>query len=95
MTNGWIKLHRKILDNPIFTSDKGFRIWIWCLLKASHNGNECFIGRKRRVQLGKGQFIFGRKSASEELKLSGSTVWWWITQLELDSYIDIMKGSNP
>ena len=93
MNNGWIKLHRKILVNPIFSSEKGFKIWIWCLLKATHNGNEFYLGRKK-IELKQGQFVFGRDIASKELKMSGSTVWWWVSQLEVDRYINIKKTSK-
>jgi len=34
---GWIKLYRKILENPIATKDTDyFAVWIYLLLKATH-----------------------------------------------------------
>src|SRR3990167_2049346 len=87
---GYIKLYRKLLDNQIFASEKGLKIWMWCLLKASHKNIEIYLGRKKE-QLKAGQFIFGRRAASEELKMSGSTIWWWMNQLRIDTFIDIEK----
>ncbi|MBU1177148.1 MAG: hypothetical protein ABIG88_01320 [Patescibacteria group bacterium] len=89
---GWIKLYRKLLHDPIFTSDKGLKIWIWCLLRANHKNTEIFLGRQRII-LKQGQFVFGRYTASEELKISPSTTWFWIKKLKNDDYIDI-KPTN-
>ena len=33
---GWIKLHRKLLDSPIFQNEKLFKVFAYCLMKASH-----------------------------------------------------------
>lgn len=90
---GWIKLYRKLLHSPIFSSEKGLKVWVWCLLKASHDGYEQYVGRKL-VILKPGQFIFGRHSASGELKMKGSTLWGWIQTLKIDSYIDIKPYSK-
>ncbi len=92
MSGGWIKLHRKLLDSSIFTSDSGLRIWIWCLLRANHDECDVFVGI-HKVHLMPGQFIFGRESASESLGISPSTVRNWINILQQDSRIDI-KPTN-
>jgi hypothetical protein len=90
---GWIKLHRKMLIDPVFSNEKGLKVWIWCLLKANHKEKSLYIGRQKE-SLESGQFIFGRNKASEELEMSGSTIWWWMSQLEVDRYIDIKKTSK-
>lgn len=86
--NGWIKLHRKLLENPIFSNEKGLKVWIWCLLKANHADQEIYLGMKK-ITLKSGQFVFGRESAGGQLKMAYSTVRNWITILKQDSYIDI------
>lgn len=93
MKQGYIKLHRKLLDSPIFTSDKGLRIWIWCLLKAEFKEKDAYIGRTKRL-IKPGQFIFGRHSASEELDIAPSTIWSWICLLQKDNFIDIEKTTQ-
>lgn len=90
---GWIKLYRKLLHSPIFSSEKGLKVWVWCLLKASHGGYEQYVGRTL-VRLQPGQFVFGRKVAAGELRMKQSTVWDWISQLKSDSYIDIKPQSK-
>jgi hypothetical protein len=85
---GWLKLYRDLLYSPIFSSEKGLKIWIWCLLKASHKETDIYVGLTK-IQLSPGQFVFGRESASRELKIRPSTIQDYIQLLKSDSYIDI------
>lgn len=71
---GWVKLSRSLIDKPIFKNEKLLKVWIWCLLKATHKEYEQLIGLQK-ITLLQGQFIFGRKKAAEELNLPESTVW--------------------
>lgn len=89
---GWIKLHRKLLDSPIFQNEKLFKVFAYCLMKASHKEHTQLVGR-RVVHLQKGQFVFGRKRASEELRLKESTVRDYVKLLEKLGTIDI-KSDN-
>lgn len=89
---GWIKLHRKIIDNAIFSSEKGLKVWLWCLLKARREDGEVYLG-KEKIQIKMGEFVFGRETASEELKMKPSTIRNWIDTLKKDSYVDI-KPTN-
>lgn len=63
---GWISVHRKILNNPVFQDPYLFKLWMYCLLKASHKEHKQLIG-KEVVTLEEGQFIWGRNEASNEL----------------------------
>jgi hypothetical protein len=90
---GWIKLHRRLIDSEIFTSEKGLKVWIWCLLRANHTDTEIFFGLKK-IHLFAGQFVFGRDSASNDLKMSSSTVRNWMGVLKKDSYIDIQPTNK-
>lgn len=92
MNEGWVKLHRKIIGNKIWDSPVGLKVWLWCLLKASHKESEVLVGFKT-VKLLRGQFVFGRLSASEELGISPSTTRNWMSLLKQDSYLDI-KTTN-
>ena len=45
---GWISLHRKILENPLFNRGRiysNFEAWIWLLLKANHKDNKFMLGK--------------------------------------------------
>jgi len=80
------------MESEIWQNPVGLKIWMWCLLKASHEERVVLINRTK-ITLKPGQFIFGRISASEELGQSPSTVRNWITFLNKDSYLDI-KPTN-
>lgn len=90
---GWIKLYRKLLNSPIFSSEKGLKVWVWCLLKATHGGYEQYVGRSL-VKLKPGEFVFGRKVAAGELRMKQSTIWGWISQLKSDSYVNINTNNK-
>ena len=93
MNNGWIKLYRKSLENIIFTNEKGWKIWTWCLLKSCHKKEEFFIGRQK-IDLTSGQFVTGRDKMASELSMSGSTAWWWLLELEKQGYLNIKKTTK-
>jgi hypothetical protein len=67
--SGWIKLHRKFLDSPIWQTPNLARFWTWCLLKASHNKFTATI-RYSRITLEPGQFLYNHPMASMETGLS-------------------------
>jgi len=92
MNLGKIWLHRKLLEDIIFDNEKGLKVWLWCLLKASWKERIVLLGRNK-IKINKGQFIFGREKASEELKMSPSTAYFWMRFLRVNSYINI-KTTN-
>lgn len=61
---GWIKLHRKLLDSPIFQNEKLFKVFAYCLMKASHKDHTQLVGR-RVVELEKVNLCSGE---SEQAK---------------------------
>ena len=94
---GWIKLHRVLLDSQIFASEKGLKIWIWILLRANHKQKfvPIKIGKGESVvTVDRGEFIFGRFSAEEDLNIDGSTIYKWIKKMELLEMITIKSNSH-
>ena len=89
----YIKLFRKLLNSPIFENEKALKIWIWCLLKATHKERLLLVGQQE-VNLEKGQFVFGRKKASEELKMSESTIYKYIKLLEKLQMISVNSNNK-
>lgn len=81
MEETWIKLYRKIMKSPIWENEKALKIWIWCLLKATHEEREQLVGQQV-VELKKGQFVFGRKKTSDELQMNENTIYRYIKLLE-------------
>jgi DnaD/phage-associated family protein len=91
--DGWIKLHRKLLDNPIFQNEKLLKVFIWCLLKASHKEHETMVGLQT-VTLKPGQFVYGRTKASEFLKIKPSTLNDCMEALKFREIIDIKTNNK-
>lgn len=71
--NGWIKLHRKILDNPKFGDKDYFTIWVKLLLYATHKDRKAIFGGKE-ITLVPGQLITGRTHLGVNSKISDSKV---------------------
>lgn len=89
---GWIKLHRKLRENPIYSNSTAVHCWIECLLRAIHTDNAVYILRQK-VELSPGEFCMGREEFGKSIGVSGSTAWFWLRRFKLDSMIDIKTSS--
>lgn len=89
---GWIKLHRKLLDDPIIDSCELFHLFIYCLLKANHKDNKFFWGGKV-LEIKRGQLVTGRKSLAKQLKINENTLYYRLKTLEKLKYINL-KSNN-
>lgn len=65
MCNGWIKLHRKILDWEWFTSPSTLQLFIYLLLRANKEDKKW-----RGILIKRGQLVTSVATISEETKLS-------------------------
>lgn len=92
MAEGWIKLHRKILQSDMFYNEKLLKVFVWCLCKASHAKHMQIVGRQS-VPLEPGQFVTGRLTAGPELNMPPSTAWDYLKLLERGGTINI-KSNN-
>jgi hypothetical protein len=80
-SQGWISLHRKLLDNPIFSNYKLLQTFLYCLLKASHSDREQLVGDEL-VTIKTGQLVTGRKAIAKATKLSEQNVRTALNRLE-------------
>lgn len=72
---GWIKLDRRLLNNPIVCKDADtLAIWVWLLLHAKWQKEDVNFGGER-ITLNPGQLIIQRKKISEQLNVSDSKVY--------------------
>lgn len=98
--SGWIKLHRKIKENPIFANSDMFKLWALCLIKATHKEHDQLVGNQM-VKLLPGEFVTGRHELASEFnegvkpseKVSPSTVWRYMKNFEKWQMLNI-KSSN-
>lgn len=98
---GWIKLHRKIVDSPIWNDPHYLKLWLYCLMKATHKDREVIIGNQV-IKLTPGEFITGRKSLADDLndgvkaklKLNELTWWRYLNCLERMQMLNIKKTNK-
>lgn len=63
---GWIRIHRIVMESSVWKSPVIWMIWCWCLLKSNHK-RSVFPFNGSDIELLPGQFITGRESAIKEL----------------------------
>jgi hypothetical protein len=89
---GWIRLAREIVEKPVFQNPDILKVWIWCLLKATHKGYTEVVGRQK-IPLEPGQFVFGRFKAAQELHMKPTTIRDYMYWLRDNESISI-KSAN-
>lgn len=90
---GWVRLHRKLLSSSVFENEKLLKVFIWCLLKASHKERDQVVGLNT-IELTPGQFVTGRKKAASELGLKESTTDNYLKALEKLNIISMKMNSK-
>lgn len=98
---GYIKLYRKVMDSPVWDDPNYLKLWMFCLMKATHKEREALIGNQV-ITLEPGQFITGRKSLAEDLnkgmkpKFRQSEISWWryLNNLEKQEMLNIKKTNK-
>ena len=89
---GWIKLHRKLIENPIFLKPELLQLFIYCLLKANHEAQKIiFNGQEIEIKIG--QFITGRNAMAKDLKQNPITTYKRLKILENLQILNI-KSNN-
>ena len=85
----WIKLHRRLLENPIMQHDGMCRLWVYLLLKANWKDAKWLIpGTTKQVDVPRGSLIVGRQTLHRALypkcrkeDPAPLTVWRWLLSL--------------
>lgn len=92
--NGWVKLHRKMLDNPIIMKDaEHLAVWMYLLLNATHAEYPALF-RGKKITLQPGQLITGRKSIANTLSVNESKVRRILDVFESDQQIDRQRSNQ-
>ena len=88
----WIKLHRKILDNPI--ANNWALIWFFCylLLSVSHKDNEFYLWYEKIIQK-PWEWIISQKKLSKQFWVSIWTIHRRLNILKVENIIEI-KSTN-
>ncbi len=87
--NGWISLHRKILENPILNRSRiysPFEAWIWLLLRANHKDNKFMLGSEL-VKVKKGSMITSQKKLCNRFRWGSTKLRNFLKVLQKDKMI--------
>lgn len=98
---GYIKLYRKLMDSPVWSDSNYLKLWMYCLMKATHKKREIIVGNQV-ITLEPGQFITGRNSLTEDLnkgvkpkqQLNQSTWWRYLNNLDTWQMLNIKKTNK-
>lgn len=97
MSNGYIKLHRKLLESEVFQHAEILRLFIYLLLRTSFKKQSFSIpvGKGSTiVSIKAGQTLYGRKKVATELSVPESSVRNWMEKLEKYEMISINSFTN-
>lgn len=88
MNNGYIKLYRKTLENPVVTKDAiSLAIWTYLLLNATHKEQEIMF-KGQKIALQPGQLVTGIISISKKMKVDKNKVQRTLKLFENDKQIE-------
>ncbi|MBW2003040.1 MAG: hypothetical protein JRI72_00285 [Deltaproteobacteria bacterium] len=89
---GWVKLHRQIIENPIFRKPHMLQLFVYCVLKANHEQGKAFWG-KDEITVERGQFVAGRFEIALALNQNPNTTYARLKRLESGGFLNI-KSNN-
>ena len=90
---GWIKLHRKLLEHPLFSDPQAFMLWVQLLLRANHKEARVMIGNQF-VEIKRGQLLTGRNKLSEHTGINRSKLERLLNLLEIEHQIEQQKTTK-
>ena len=92
--DGWIKMYRKIEDNPVVCKDNDYyRVWHHLLYNATHQ-ERVVIFNNQKMTIYPGQYITGRKLIADKCNVSESKVERILKWFENDQQIEQQKTSK-
>lgn len=94
MNNGWIKLHRKIQDHPLYYAEPLTKMgaWIDMLLLANHAPKTIYV-RGNEVVINRGQFAYSEMTLSAKWGWSRNKLRRFLNRLETIQQIEQQKNS--
>lgn len=91
---GWIKLHRQIIEHPDYFSEPFTRVmaWIDLLMLANHKGMNMYV-RGNKVEIKRGDTAIAQETLATRWKWSRTKVKRYLNELEKDRQI-VQQKSN-
>ena len=88
MNEGWVKIHRKILENPVVCKDSDYlSVWIFLLLNATHKELP-FMFNGNKIILQPGQLVTCKKNISFKLSVNESKIFRILKLFESEQQIE-------
>jgi len=91
--NGWVKIHRKIMDKGYYKHSAYVHLWLHLLLLANHKEAE-FMWNGKIEKTKSGQFITGRINMSQDTGIPQSTIEDILKVFENDGQIRQQKTTK-
>ncbi len=87
-TNGWVKLHRKLLETSFYKHSPTVHLFIHLLISANKQEQE-FLFNKKIIKIEAGQLVTGRKILSEKTGISTQSIRTALVNLKVTNTITI------
>lgn len=90
---GWIRIHRKIIDASWFGKSEYVHLWLYLLLKANHKDQEIFIGNEK-ILVKRGQLLTSRHKLSEAVHVQENKIYRILKCFENEHQIEQHKTTK-
>ncbi len=94
VNEGWVKIHRNIQDNPLWTSEPFNRAlaWVDLILLANHKDGYIYV-RDHKIQVRRGQVGWSQQRLSKRWRWSITKVRKFLEDLEKEHQVKLLKVS--
>lgn len=90
---GWIRIHRKLIESTWFNKSEYVHLWLYLLLKANHKDKEIMIGNEK-VLVKRGQLLTSRHKLSEVVHVQENKIYRILKCFENEHQIKQQKTSK-
>ncbi len=90
---GWIRIHRKLIEASWFSKSEYVHLWLYLLLKANHQDKEVFIGNEK-VLVRRGQLLTSRHKLSEVVHVQENKIYRILKCFENEHQVEQQKTSR-
>ena len=84
--NGWVKVHRKIWDNPYMSKPAYLSVWMYLITHAQHTEKDTIFNGKR-ITLKPGQLVTGRLAIEKATGVNNNTVRYILGKFTVEQQI--------
>ena len=90
---GWIRIHRKLIEAPWFSKSEYVHLWLYLLLKANHRDKEIYLGSEK-ILVRRGQLLTSRHKLSEVVHIQENKIYRMLKCFENEHQIEQQKTSR-